>query len=93
MALTKKQNHLKRLLQEYVAVLNASDSEELSEITMEVIDVVGDFDSTKINVLSKLMEEAATLYSEELEDMVKNKDGFNPLIQQLIDNSNCKYWF
>ena len=93
MNLTRKQNHLKRLLQEYVAVLNSSNLEELSEVTMSTIDDNGDFNGIKGNILSQLMEEATTHYSEELKDLVNNKDCYNISMQQLIDNSYCKDWF
>ncbi len=93
MTLTRKQNHFKRLLIEYVAISNADSLEKLSEITLDVIDESLDFRATKVKILSKLMEEANTYYSQELKDLLANKDNLNPLIQQLLDKSDCIFWF
>ena len=93
MTLTRKQTHLKRLLQEYMQVSNCSNWEELSEITLDTIDESSDFNTSRINILSKLMEEASLYYSEELKDFIANRDKLNPMMQELIDNTYCKDWF
>ena len=91
--LTRKQNHLKRLLQEYMNVLNVETIEELSEITLDNFDTNSDLNTNKSNILIELMEEASLFYSEELKDFLTNKDKFNPMMQELIDNTYCKDWF
>jgi hypothetical protein len=93
MTLTRKQTHLKRLLQEYMQVSICSNWEELSEITLDTIDESSDFNTSRINILSKLMEEASLYYSEELKDFIANRDKLNPMMQELIDNTYCKDWF
>ena len=93
MTLTRKQTHLKRLLKEYMQVSNCSNSEELSEITLDTIDESSDFNTSRIKILSKLMEEASLYYSQELKDFIANRDKLNPMMQQLIDDSDCKNWF
>ena len=93
MTLTRKQTHLKRLLKEYMQVSNCSNWEELSEITLDTIDESSDFNTSRIKILSKLMEEASLYYSQELKDFIANRDKLNPMMQQLIDDSDCKNWF
>lgn len=93
MTLTRKQTHLKRLLQEYMQVLNCSNWEELSEITLDNFDRNSDFNTNRANILLKLMEEASLNYSQELKDLLTNKDKLNSMMQELIDNTYCKDWF
>ena len=93
MTLTRKQTHLKRLLHEYMQVSNCSNWEELSQITLDTFDSSSDFNTNRSNILSKLMEEASLYYSEELKEFLTNRDKLNPMMQQLIDNTDCKNWF
>ena len=93
MALTAKQNQLKRILKQYVDVSKASNLEELSTAALDNVEVSTDLDTTKLKIKLNLIEETMLYHSQDLEFLLKNKTNLNPNIQRLLDESGCKYWF
>lgn len=92
MTLTAKQNHLKRLLKQYIDVSKASNLEELTSAALEDVESV-DFDSTKEKIKQNLKEEIMLYHSLDLKFFLIDKTNLNPNIQRLLDESGCKDWF